>query len=315
MQNNHDILHEAINCLAAPEIDAAGADLQRAIYAAVVKPPLQLAKTYDPKKHDPADFLVSAKLDGVRGYWDGKAMWTRNGNPIALPPQWAAQLPAGFPLDGEIYWGPHRFAETLSITSSHDPKEKEWAKLRYCAFDAPAYAGDARARQSAMSDVFESLRRRHRGRRKHLVQVAQFVVKDDDALQNLLDKTIADGEEGLMLRALAEPYRPGRNAGLLKLKRMLDAEALVVDYQPGTGRHEGRVGALICQFETDAGEIVEFKVGTGLTDAERSAPPEIGDTITFGYQEILKSGAPRFPVFLRRRPTTDIPQPTQTALF
>lgn len=45
----------------------------------------------------------------------------------------------------------------------------------------------------------------------------------------------------------------------------------------------------------------EFAVGSGLTDAQREHPPEIGSTITFRYQELTDGGVPRFPSFVRVR--------------
>jgi DNA ligase-1 len=44
-----------------------------------------LAYTYDPDLHDPTGWLMSEKLDGVRCYWNGKNMYTRNGNKIYAP--------------------------------------------------------------------------------------------------------------------------------------------------------------------------------------------------------------------------------------
>jgi DNA ligase-1 len=44
-----------------------------------------------------------------------------------------------------------------------------------------------------------------------------------------------------------------------------------------------------------------FKVGSGLTDADRKNPPKMGATITFGYFEITKNGVPRHPTFKRVR--------------
>ena len=48
---------------------------------------MMLANKYDPAVHDPKGWLISEKLDGVRCYWDGKTMWTRNGN-LFYPPDW-----------------------------------------------------------------------------------------------------------------------------------------------------------------------------------------------------------------------------------
>ena len=71
-----------------------------------------------------------------------------------------------------------------------------------------------------------------------------------------------------MLRQPGSPYVRGRSKALLKVKSFFDAEARVLNYSPGAGRHRGRVGAL--QVVSPCG--IRFKVGTGLTDREREHP-------------------------------------------
>jgi DNA ligase-1 len=47
-----------------------------------------LAQTYSPELlEDPTGWLMSEKLDGVRCYWNGSTMYTRNGN-VFYPPDW-----------------------------------------------------------------------------------------------------------------------------------------------------------------------------------------------------------------------------------
>jgi len=48
---------------------------------------MMLANKFDPAIHNPTGWLISEKLDGVRCYWDGNTMWTRNGN-LFYPPAW-----------------------------------------------------------------------------------------------------------------------------------------------------------------------------------------------------------------------------------
>jgi DNA ligase-1 len=102
------------------------------------------------------------------------------------------------------------------------------------------------------------------------------------------------GSEGLMLRQPGSLYETGRSPTLLKVKRFQEAEARVVGYEQGSGRHKGRLGALL--VETANGTC--FAVGTGLTDAQRDNPPPVGSTITFRYQELTDRGVPRFPSFV-----------------
>jgi len=65
---------------------------------------VMLAQTYSPEVlSDPAGWLMSEKLDGVRCYWNGSTMYTRNGNPFT-PPDWFKKcLPADLALDGELW--------------------------------------------------------------------------------------------------------------------------------------------------------------------------------------------------------------------
>ena len=72
---------------------------------------------------------------------------------------------------------------------------------------------------------------------------------------------------------------------------------MVVDHQPGEGKHTGRLGALVCELKNGT----RFKVGTGFTDAQRQKPPRVGSKICFGYFELSKDGVPRFPTFLGMR--------------
>ncbi len=99
-------------------------------------------------------------------------------------------------------------------------------------------------------------------------------------------------------------YEVGRSFSLLKVKSMHDAEAIVLEHLPGTGRHKGRLGALSVELANGT----KFAVGTGFSDAERDNPPPIGGIITFRYQELSDRGVPRFPAYVRLR--TDIDQLT-----
>jgi DNA ligase-1 len=105
------------------------------------------------------------------------------------------------------------------------------------------------------------------------------------------------GGEGLMLRRPGSRYEVGRSETLLKVKSFLDTEARIVGYQAGTGRHKGRLGA----FEVELPDGTRFKVGTGMSDAERESPPAIGEVITVRYQELTDAGVPRFPTYVGPR--------------
>jgi DNA ligase 1 len=78
------------------------------------------------------------------------------------------------------------------------------------------------------------------------------------------------------------------------VKRFHDDEARVVGHQAGTGKHKGRLGALLVELR----DGTRFALGTGLSDAERNTPPPVGTIVTFRYQELSDGGVPRFPSFV-----------------
>jgi len=142
--------------------------------------------------------------------------------------------------------------------------------------------------------------------------VPQRRITSEKALVALLRQTERQGGEGLMLHRGAAHYQAGRSNDILKLKSHEDAEAQVLGWEPGKGKYEGMVGALLVQ--TSQGQ--RFKLGSGLTDAQRRDPPPPGTWVTYRYRGINESGVPRFATFLRIRedmalngPRTAAPSP------
>lgn len=107
-----------------------------------------------------------------------------------------------------------------------------------------------------------------------------------------------------MIREPGSTYERRRSNTLLKIKTFYDAEAVVVGYDPGKGRFQGKVGALRCKMAN--GKL--FSVGSGLTDKDHNRPPKIGSIITYKFQEYTNSGTPRFPSYLGVRIDMDKPK-------
>jgi DNA ligase 1 len=95
-----------------------------------------------------------------------------------------------------------------------------------------------------------------------------------------------------MLKKAQPEYANGRSKNLLKVKKFHDAEAIIIEHEPGKGRNKGRMGALKCKMHGSSGKI--FNIGTSFTDAERENPPRVGSTVSYKYQELTKDGIPRF---------------------
>ena len=240
---------------------------------------------------DPGPYLVSEKLDGVRALWDGQRLFFRSGLPISAPAPFLAQLPP-VGLDGELWLARGQFETLVGTVRRAEPDAQAWAGVRFMAFDMPQAAGVFGQRVAALQ-VLEQ-----RQARPAWAVVPQRAVATRAALQAWLEQVVAGGGEGLMLHRTNALWQGGRSEVLLKLKPQADAEAQVVGHVPGQGRHAGRLGAL--RLRTAQG--IEFKLGTGFSDAQREQPPAVGSWVTYTYRGLTEAGVPRFAAFQRLRP-------------
>lgn len=94
--------------------------------------------------------------------------------------------------------------------------------------------------------------------------VSNFTAPDPQAKCNeLVD---IGGYDGLILR---DPHGTwtrgnGTTGEIIKIKRVLSYDLRVIGWEPGKGKHEGRCGALVVDFNGK-----RLSVGTGLTDQQR----------------------------------------------
>jgi len=254
--------------------------------ANAIKPMLPQVYT---DQEDVSGWLMSEKLDGVRGYWDGKQMLSKNGNVFYPPQEFTADLPP-FPLEGELWGGRGTFEQTASIVMKQQPHDG-WRQLKFAIFDVPQAPGRFTTRLALANAWFTT----HPS--SYAFVIPQIPVQNQTALQQELQKIEQLGGEGLIVRSPDALYASGRSPEILKVKSYQDAEATVVDQLPGKGRNAGRLGALLVAL--DDGQ--QFKIGSGFSDAERDSPPPIGTVITFKFYGRYQSGVPKFPSFLRIR--------------
>lgn len=251
-------------------------------------PALLLANVWTPSV-DPSGWWMSEKYDGVRGFWDGKNLRTRNGNPIYAPDYFLAELPAGIALDGELWLGRGKFEETSSTVLSDKPDER-WKQVRFMVFDAPKAGGTFEERVKFIASTLPA-------KNAFVKPVIHERCKNAAHLIAERDRIVALGGEGLMLRKPESAYEAGRSPTLLKVKPADDAEAKVIAHLPGKGKYEGKLGSLRVRSEDGR----EFSIGAGITDAQRETPPPIGSVITYRHRGLTAKGLPRFPSFLRIR--------------
>ena len=256
-------------------------------------PALLLANVYRPGM-PLADYWVSEKYDGVRGYWDGHTLRTRGGETVQAPAWFTAGWPTT-PMDGELWAGRGRFSAAQSTTRQQQPDDAAWRGIRFMVFDVPQHGGVFDERLPALQALVRRIGQ------PWVQAVPQQRTANDAALQALLHKTVRAGGEGLMLHRGTSLYRSGRSDDLIKVKTHEDTEARVVAHVPGKGRHAGRMGALL--VEMPSGQ--QFRLGAGFSDAQRADPPPVGSWVTYRFRGTHDGGLPRFASFVRVR--EDIP--------
>jgi len=124
-------------------------------------------------------------------------------------------------------------------------------------------------------------------------------------------KAIADGFEGIMIKDPDAKYQCKRDVAWLKQKPFIEVSLAVTSVEEGTGRNQGKLGALVCEGVDDGKKIV-VNVGSGLTDDQRAEFWMAKDSLIGQVVEVRADAATRsqdsedlwslrFPRFLRFR--------------
>ena len=280
---------------------------------------------------------VSKKYDGIRCILGGGELWSRSFKPlpnIQLRKYLADLIEFSksneIVCDGEL-WSPTKtFQEIVSYVMTYD-KDLTGSNLRYCLFDAmsvKAWNGDTEAvfntRSLWLKDViFE---------KDTVLVVPQLLVSEPESLQNLLERELEAGGEGLIARSPSGFYKHGRctmrEANIYKIKQFETITVTVIDVRPLTrimsdalrerdvlGNYKAvnkkaerevtdELGALVVR--TNGGTIL--RVGSGFDwrggDKDRVLLWEkqdqlIGRRCDITYLKVGVKDKPRMPVFIR----------------
>lgn len=232
-------------------------------------------------------YWVCEKYDGIRAFWNGQQLISRNGLMISLPTTLRQQLPS-IPIEGELWLGRGQFGALQSLIQQQDPAAEQWQALQFMVFDLPDAAGSYRQRYQRLQQLVEG---------RPFLQVPTYSsYQGPSQLERQLIQLNQVGGEGLMLRDPDALYLATRSKALIKYKSYQDGEAEVVGYSPGQGKYQNMVGALVVK---DAqGRL--FKLGSGLTEQQRAEPPAIGSMVHYRYNGLTSKGKPRFARFVRQ---------------
>ncbi len=253
-------------------------------------PDLMLAKSYH-QDVEISTYLVSEKYDGMRTYWTGSKLITRNGHVIHAPKWFIEHLPSQ-PLDGELWLGRGQFQQLMQVVRDKVPEHEAWARVQFMVFDLPRSLNPFYVRLQQLQQLVQQLQQ------PHVIAVPHHRFASHAEVKQWLMQVQQAGGEGLMLKRYDAPYLVGRSPLLLKMKAYQDGEATVLAYLPGKGKYTGLMGALLVR---DA-QGRQFKIGSGFSDAQRQTPPAIGSVITYRFNGYTDRGLPRFARFDREYP-------------
>jgi DNA ligase-1 len=99
-----------------------------------------------------------------------------------------------------------------------------------------------------------------------------------DIMQRYAEDAVAQGFEGIMIKSLDAPYECKRSDSWMKWKPTITVDLNIVGFEEGTGRNQGRLGAIICEGEDNERQI-RVNVGSGFSDSDRDSYFASRDTL------------------------------------
>ena len=146
---------------------------------------------------------MSEKMDGVRAYWDGNKLWSRNGKLLGAPSEFTEGFPV-VPLDGELWMGRGMFPQLLGVL-----KTKDWKSITFHIFDLPTSEGNFESRHEQLKGLQLP---------PHAKIVHHQLCKSNKYLEESLETLIKENGEGFVLRDPNSKYVVGKTESLLKVK-------------------------------------------------------------------------------------------------
>ena len=267
-------------------------------YAKFSVPVFSCQLAHDSQNHESkvsGEKLIEVKLDGVRVitivYPGGRVdQFSRNGKELVNFPHIREQLAGtmdsiGEPmvLDGEVMSS--SFQDLMKQVHRKDNVQAGDAVLHL--FDYVPLQdfekGECFVPQFQRSEALANWYETHRDTMPNITVLSHELVDLDTTegqtqFSDINQRAIDGGYEGIMIKDIGAIYECKRSASWLKLKPFIEVTLEVVAYEEGTGRNQGRLGALVCEG-VDDGKAIKVNVGSGFSDRDRDDFWSAGDNL------------------------------------
>lgn len=119
--------------------------------------------------------------------------------------------------------------------------------------------------------------------------VLNYITYNLEEAEEVFQLMLLQGQEGIILKNLNGIWENKRSNSLIKFKAELDADMEVIGWEEGTGRLEGKMGALTV---ASADRKIIVNVGTGFSDEQRTEftkEATLGKIVAIQYNARIKS--------------------------
>lgn len=284
--------------------------------------------------------MASPKLDGIRAIMTATGPQSRSGKLIPSKHVQAEFLkavqahPELIGLDGELIVGLPTAKDCFRATTSAVMAHDKTPEFKYYVFDHVGKETNMGRDPFRQRYDYMLLLQKQKLLPPWVVILLQAVIPHADALEEIEERYVSQGYEGLIIRDLNAAYKHGRSSAkegiLLKVRRFKDSEATIIDFveelenqneatKDAFGRTErsthqdnkvgkNSLGSFVVQ---DIKTKVQFQVGTGYSAADRAAfwkdrSKLKGKIIKYRFFEVGVKDLPRFPVFQGFRDKRDM---------
>ena len=117
--------------------------------------------------------------------------------------------------------------------------------------------------------TLEQLVAKQSSKGKRIWSVYHTEVNDIETANDIFQKLLADGHEGIILKDKHGKWEDKRTKSQIKFKGELECDLEIIGVEEGTGKYVGKLGAILCRSRPQHGQYLTVSVGSGFNDAHR----------------------------------------------